>query len=157
MKSLDPESEEFERHVAWRFKDHVPPDRYSDTLKREDEETEEMARRGAAFREETRCIREAQERRRASDERAFGLKASGLVIFAGAIVIVPTVVVVCALTGAVVIGLKIALGLVLVKLVLLVFRAAFGAARAPFALVNLLTTAASGSASAWRFIRDLLR
>lgn len=139
MKSLDPKSEEFERHVAWRFKDHVPPDRYSDTLKREDEETEEMARRHA------------------SDELTFWLKASGLIIFAGAIVIAPMVMVVCALTDAVVIGLKIALGLVLVKLVLLVFRAAFGAARAPFALVNLLTTAASGSASAWRFIRDLLR
>lgn len=157
MKILDPETEEFERFAATRFRDHTPPDQYSDVLRRADEETDAEVFRLRKLLADDRRRREQLERTRAANDVGFVLKAGGLITFGAAVLIVPVVLTVYALTGAVIIVLKVALALVLLRLVGLVFSATFRAARAPFALVNLLSTAASGSASAWRFIRDLLR
>lgn len=157
MKILDPESEEFERFAATRFRDHTPPDQYSDVLRRADEETDAMVLHRRKMLADDRRRREQLERTRAANDVGFVLKAGGLIAFGVIMLVGPIVLTVYALTGAVIIVLKVALALVLLRLVGLVFRVTFRAARAPFALANLFTTAASGSASAWRFIRDLLR
>lgn len=132
MKILDPESEEFERFAATRFRDHTPPDQYSDVLRRADEETDAMVLHRRKMLADDRRRREQLERTRAANDVGFVLKAGGLITFGVVVLVAPVFLIGYAAAGIVPVVLNLGLGLVFLWFLALAFRLTFGAVRGFF-------------------------